>query len=410
MFSTFFEGKHLPMADFDNEFYNEVNQIYENILLEMDDSAYTIDSLPEYLNEKITIQEIKNVIKKQKPERKSLDKENFHPKMFKFFGSKAMLLMCKLFNLCFSTGIWVWEEADVIFLKKDGKDSYDVPGSYRPISITSYIGKLLEKIFVIRILKHQKIEKLNDEDQEGFSEKRNTVRYLNRLNLSIKQDIIMNNTSIGLFIDLEKAFDSVWQQGLIIKLNKIGIKGKMLKIINSFLRNRKISLSINGFKGPERHGDVGVPQGSVLSPVLFKLYLSDFGEEVEKIEGITKFKFADDGTIKVSKESTQESLNVMNDVLSAMNNWCFKWRMVINCSPNKTEIITFHTAENNKLLIPQSFKLGQKMVKVVGKTKVLGLIIDEDLSYKDHSEYIYNRLLKKWVLVAKYSNKNWGFN
>ena len=96
----------------------------------------------------------------------------------------------------------------------------------------------------------------------------------------------------------------------------------------------------------------------------------------------------------------------MNDVLSAMNNWCFKWRMVINCSPNKTEIITFHTAENNKLLVPQSFKLGQKMVKVVSKSKVLGLIIDEDLSYKDHSEYIYNRLLKKWVLVAKYSNKN----
>ena len=209
------------------------------------------------------------------------------------------------FNLCFSTGSWVWEEADVIFLKKDGKDSYDVPGSYRPISITSYIGKLLEKIFVIRILKHQKIEKLNDEDQEGFSEKRNTVRYLNRLNLSIKQDIMRNNTSIGLFIDLEKAFDSVWQQGLIIKLNKIGIKGKMLKIINSFLRNRKISLSINGYKGPERHGDVGVPQGSVLSPVLFKLYLSDFGEEVEKIEGITKFKFVDDGTIKCRKKVLQ---------------------------------------------------------------------------------------------------------
>ena len=411
MFSTFFKGKHLQMVDFDEDFYYDVNQIYENILIEMENPGELNNSLPEYLKKEITIKEIKDIIKNQKSERKSLDKENFHPKMLKHFAPNTMTLLCKLFNCCWLTGKWVWQEVEVIFLKKDGKDSYDVPGSYRPISITSYIGKLLEAIFVKRINQHQKLKNLHDEDQEGFSEKRNTVRYLNRLDLGIKQDIQRNNTSIGLFIDLEKAFDSVWHQGLVVKLHKIGIQGPMLRIINTFLKNRKLSLSINGFKGPKRNGgDVGVPQGSVLSPVLFKLYLMDFGEEIEYAEGISKLKFADDGTIKVSKPNTTDSLQTMNHVLSVMKNWCFKWRMVINCSPNKTEIICFHSAEGDKSLIPESFNLGQNKVKVVSKTKVLGVIIDQDLSYKGHSEYIYNRLVTKWVLVAKYSNKNWGFN
>ena len=110
-----------------------------------------------------------------------MDRDNFHPKMFKHLSNKAMKLMCKVFNTCFSTGSWVWEESDVIFLKKDGKDTYASPGYYRPISITSYIGKLLEKILVNRIHKHQLIEMLYDEDQEGFFQLRNTIRYLNRL-------------------------------------------------------------------------------------------------------------------------------------------------------------------------------------------------------------------------------------
>ena len=230
------------MEKFDDEFFNEIDIIYHNILSELDEASMQDSAQPAHLNRRITLKEITDVIKNQQAGVKSLDRDNFHPKMFKHLSNKAMKLMCKVFNTCFSTGSWVWEESDVIFLKKDGKDTYASPGSYRPISITSYIGKLLEKILVNRIHKHQLIEMLYDEDQEGFFQLRNTIRYLNRLNLGIKQDIAKNYTSIGLFIDLEKAFDSVWKQGLIVKLYNIGITGNMLKIINTFLINKKISL------------------------------------------------------------------------------------------------------------------------------------------------------------------------
>ena len=167
MCSTFFKGKHLQLADFDDEFYNEINIMYEDILREMEDTTAN-RILPDHLNGQITIKEIRDTIKKQKPTSKSLDNDKVHPKMFKFIGQQAILLMKKLFNICLSTGAWVWEEAEIIFLKKDGKDTYASPGAYRPISITSYVGKLFEKIFANRIHRHQQIEKLHDPDQVGL--------------------------------------------------------------------------------------------------------------------------------------------------------------------------------------------------------------------------------------------------
>ena len=410
LFATFFEGKHLEMADFDNEFYEEVNRLYENIIEEEEPSGVQGTST-HVLNEEITLAEIRKVMKSYAAGDKSLDNDYFHPRMFRHLGIKALQSLKKLFNQCLNTGEWVWDMAEVIFLKKEGKDTYSKPGSYRPISITSYIGKLYEKIIANRITQHLKRNNLSDEDQEGFTEKRNTVRYLNRMNLEVKQDKNNNKTSIGLFVDFEKAFDSVWKKGLIYKLKKIGITGNILRLINNFLMSRKVTLKVNGYKGQVRNGsEVGVPQGSALSPVLFKIFLMDLASELENTEGIMKLKFADDGTIKVAEISTPKCLQSLDKVLTVVNNWCSKWRMVINCSPNKTEVICFNTAENNKNLVPKTFKLGNKEIKLVSKTTVLGLVMDEDLSYKEHSNRVYKKLQFRWTLVCKYCNKNWGFN
>ena len=161
-----------------------------------------------------------------------------------------------------NTTHWVWNQADIIFLRKAGKETYSVPGSYRPISITSYVGKLLEKIIVARIITFLWIKGLYDPNQEGFTAERNTVRYLNRLNLEIKSDLLNKNTVIGLFIDMEKAFDSVWKKGLIVKLHSMNIRGKVLNLINDFLTSRVVKLNVNTYKGEEKEcAEYGLPQG-----------------------------------------------------------------------------------------------------------------------------------------------------
>lgn len=412
MFSVFFEAKHLQTENFDEEFYREVNNIYEDIIDQgsvQDDTGD--DAADNNLNKMFTVEEILETIKATPSSGKSADNFNFHPQMLKNLGNKAVKLLKKLFNLCLAKEQWVWEIAEVIFLRKEGKSSYSKPGSYRPICITSYIGKLLERIIVRRVEKFLIRNNLVDPDQEGFSSGKNTIRYLNRLHIGIQTDKEANKTIVCLFVDFEKAFDSVWKKGLIVKLNNLGIQGNILKLIQNFLLTRKVTLNINGVLGQLRQcADYGLPQGSAISPLLFKIYVSDFLSELNDRPDITLYKFADDGTIKTSTPDSQTCIQNIDIILNSLSTWTKKWRMKVNCDRNKTEFICFHTTENNKELIPKTFRLGDKVIHLVNQTKVLGLTIDEDLSYKAHSEEVLKSLNAKWATLCNYSNRHWGFN
>ena len=167
---------------------------------------------------------------------------------------------------------------------------------------------------------------------------------------------------------------------------------------------------MNGSKGNVKDGsDVGVPQGSVLSPILFKIFMMDLVEDLNSNNDVVIYKFADDGTMKISAETTNSCLDTVQTVLSSVYKWAHKWRMVINCDPNKTELICFNTAEKDRNQIPKQYKLGEKIVKLVSQTKVLGLIMDENLSFIQHAEMVYNRLTSKWVLICNSCNRQWGF-
>ena len=402
----FFEARHLTDGDFDEIFYREVNNIYDHII-----NANPVEENDENvknLNKDITISELMKAIKSTG---KSVDNFNFHPSMFKHLGNNALSLLVRILNICLKGHIWIWEGAEVIFLRKDGKDSYSKPGSYRPICITSYLGKLFEAIIARRIELYLKISEQTDVNQEGFSQAKNTIRYLNRLHLGILADKEKNLTILCLFVDFEKAFDSVWKKGLLIKLNNLGITGNVAKLINSFLFTRKVNLNINGTVGNARQcSEYGLPQGSVLSPVLFKIYVQDFLAELTNKSNISILKFADDGTIKIAAENSQTCIQIMNNVLQLLEKWTSRWRMKVNCDRNKTEVICFHTSEGNLNLIPQTFKLGTKDIHRVSETKVLGLVIDENLTYKSHCQEVIKNLQGRWASICKYSSKNWGFN
>ena len=406
LFNTFFECEHMKEASFNEEFFVETNakfdEIMEQVHVETEDSKQ--------LNDSVTKEEIIKNIKAIKSSGKSIDNNGLHPEMLKKVGPKCLSLFLMLFNLCLHLGNWVWQKADVIFLKKEGKKSYSIPGSYRPISITSYLGKLFERILSVRANNFLKKKNLFDPYQEGFTEKKNTIRYLNRLILDIKSDLNNGKTVICLFLDFEKAFDSIWKKGLIVKLFMLGFRGKFLKLINNFLQSRTVCLNINGNKGNVRNcSEFGLPQGSVLSPILFKIFMLDFLDEINE-NTATIYKFADDGSVKISADTTVDCLTQLQTVLDSLNRWAEKWRMVINCQPNKTEVICFGTAENNKNLIPSEFKLGNQKIKLVKCTKVLGITIDEDLSFTEHSKDVLKKLNTRWNMIQIYCNRNWGFS
>ena len=407
LFTTFFQCEHMNNVSFDDDFYRETNTQYDAIM-QQEGHSDSVDS--EDLNMPITEEEIRKTIKSVKSSGKSVDNHGLHPEMLKKIGPKFLGLILILFNLCLQLKIWVWENAEVIFLKKEGKKSYSIPGSYRPISITSYLGKLLERILAVRANKFLRKMNIFDPFQEGFTEKKNTIRYLNRLILDIKNDLHNRKTVLCLFLDFEKAFDSVWKKGLIVKLFRLGFNGNFLKLVDHFLNSRNVSLNVNGNKGDTRPcSEYGLPQGSVMSPILFKIFMLDFLSDLNE-DNTNIYKFADDGSVKISGDTTAECLAQLEKVLEALNTWAKKWRMVINCQPNKTEVICFGTAENNRNLIPTEFKLGSQTIKLVKHTKVLGITIDEDLSFIEHSKQVYKKLTTRWNMIQMYCNRNWGFS
>ena len=405
MFETFFQCKHMVSGDFDQFFYNTINNLYNDVKNEdiFDDEQIE-------LNAKITMMDIRKAIKSTDINKTSLDNFNMHPKMLAHLGDNALHLLEKLFNLCLEKGKWVWNTASGIFLRKAGKKTYSIPGAYRPICITSYIGKLLEKILAARLSAFLEKKKHLDPTQEGFTANRNAIRYLNRLHLEIKADLEEHKTVIALFADMEKAFDSVWKRGLIVKMTKLKIQGKVIRLIDDFLQSRIVQLHINGFEGDKKETEeYGLPQGSALSPVLFKIYMIDLLEDLKDNPDISLFKFADDGTVKIRGNDNQECIAALNLVTKSLYEWSNKWRMIINCDPNKTEYLCFGSNETSNP-IPESVKIGQKDIKRVSKTKVLGLTVDEKLTFMPHCEEVNKRLLGKWAEICKYCNTQWGFN
>ena len=256
------------------------------------------------------------------------------------FPFASVELMTTLLNSCLSAGKWELDTADVIFLKKVSNPDYANQGSYRPISVTSYIGKGFEKIIASRLEIVVKATGINDVYQEGFTKKRNTIRFLNHIDNDIREELKKKYTVICLFKDFEKVFDSVWKQGLMKKIADVGVKSNVWKLINIFLFNRKIILIHNDHIGIIRACiEFGLPQSSALSPILFKFFIRDLAQNVVAGQVIKLYKFADDATLRITSVSTADCLDYLDAVCRSLHLWSSTWRMIINCNPSKTELI-----------------------------------------------------------------------
>ena len=176
-------------------------------------------------------------------------------------------------------------------------------------------------------------------------------------------------------------------------MSKLRIKGRISNLIDDFLFSRIVKLNVNGYEGDAKPcEEYGLPQGSALSPVLFKIYMLDLLEELDNNPGISLYKFADDATIKVMGKTNQQCVDRLHMVTNSLYTWSRKWRMIINCDINKTEFICFGS-DPTGYTIPDTIMIGPNDVRRVVKTKVLGLTMDEKLSFKPHCEDVNHRLL-----------------
>lgn len=298
-------------------------------------------------------------------------------------------ILTKLVNHSFSTGIFPehLKVAKVLPIYK-GKGKVTDVKNYRPISILPAFSKVFESIVKSRLIKFLSEHSLLSESQHGFLPNRSTETAILDFINHVLEGLDSGNQVVGVFLDLSKAFDSVDHTLLLKKLSALGVQGSALSWFRSYLTNRKQTVAVEFFNESSSsletaHSDtlpvsIGVPQGSVLGPLLFLVYINDLSSSL--ISGISKaIVFADDHDFLFTHENRDELQAKAQVDMDGVAGYFHSNLLTINES--KSNIVHFCSRSNND---PIEISVNGMVLDNVQSTKFLGVTIDQKLNWHQH--------------------------
>jgi hypothetical protein len=310
---------------------------------------------------------------------KSPGVDDIHPRVLKELSLEIVEILTKLFNLSLKTSNLPedWKLSIVTALFKKGSRSE--VSNYRPVSLTCIVCKILESIITEKIMSYLLDNKLLSNKQFGFIKGRSTsIQLLTLLDKWSKH--LDNSDGIDvIYTDFEKAFDKVPHNRLIFKIKKYGICQSVLKWITAYLRNRKHKVRLNNRFSEWKEVISGIPQGSVLGPILFVLYINDMPAVCDKIAEISLF--ADDAKISKILESAHSKIELQN-ALNNVVDWSKQWLLSLNIIKCVVLNIRKHDVQVNEYNIEAD--IGKTKLNCVESVKDLGVIVDKTLSFKEH--------------------------
>ena len=276
-----------------------------------------------------------------------------------------------------------WKKAHVTPLLK--KPPSNICTNYRPISLISCVGKLFERCVHKHVFKYLSDNDILTKSQSGFIPCDSTTNQLIIIydNLCKAFDDRVTNQSI--FFDISKAFDKVWHKGLLHKLYSIGIRGSLHNWFFDYLSNRQQCVVLKGKQSDYKVIQSGVPQGSVLGPLLFLIYINDITNNIQSIIKL----FADDTSISLALRDPLRRADILNADLEQINNWAKTWKIKFNAQ--KTELLNFK--RDNLAIQPLNFD--NSILQDTDTHKHLGLTLQNDCKWNTH----INNLIQKVTLL-----------
>lgn len=328
---------------------------------------------------------------------KSTGLDGYKTNVIKYIIDQLATPLANIFNISLQTGIFPekLKQAKVTPIHK--ADDKRLINNYRPISVLPLFSKVLEKLMYSRLITFIEKHKILTDNQYGFREKHSTYMALINMVDQISDEMDKKKFSIGIFLDLSKAFDTIDHQILLQKLEIYGVRGITLKWFTSYLTNRKQCVSVNNEYSTNAIITCGVPQGSILGPLLFLLYIND----LVNCSKLLKFiMFADDTNLFYSHKNLNDLVDIVNQELIRVSLWLKVNKLSLNIK--KTHFIIFHFKQK-KITSPVLIHIDDNILEQVKTTKFLGVIINENLTWSDHVEVITNKCSKNLGIIRKIS-------
>ncbi len=312
---------------------------------------------------------------------KATGPDNIGNMLLKKCAPSVTPVLTRIFNLSLSLGHFPkrWKIAHIVPIHKKGSvHNYMM---YRPVSLLPCVSKVFEKLIFNKVYLHLRRNGIISEFQSGFTPGDSTINQLIHITDRILKSLDNFEDCLSCFLDLTRAFDTVWHKGLLYKLDKYGIKdhengNKILSWFKSYLFERGHRVSIDGKVSDLRFINAAVPQGSVLGPLLFLVYINDVTHDIDS----DIFLFADDTSIFKSGKDNKVSANIINSDLNKIALWAKKWKITIN--PSKTVSMLFSKKSNpdRNFIV----KLDNDIIKLSNEHKHLGLWLSSNVSWKKH--------------------------
>jgi ribonuclease HI len=352
------------------------------------------------LNEMFNLHELKQAIRSAKIN-KSPGDDGIPYEFLKHLHKNALNILLVFYNKIWKEGKLPtdWHHSVILPLLKPNKGSSN-PESYRPISLTPTLCKIMETMITKRFQWFLERNNILSKDQSGFRKYRNTNDQILKLQDTILKKLKNKEHVLAIFVDFEKAYDLLHVPTLLKKISKLGISGNIFNWIENFLINRTFQVKVGAELSDRFSQENGTPQGSVISPLLFLLMINDIPKA---IDGVEMSLFADDSAIYMGHRSVEVLQKKMQLSMNAIQDWCNKNGFKI--SINKTNAVLFSKRNN---LAGIKIKIGKEKIKMVNEVKFLGVIFDSKLSWKQHINYIIEKCKKRLNLLRAISGYTWG--
>ena len=336
-------------------------------------------------------------ILKSLPTNKGTGPSSIPTKFLLMIADLVIAPLSNLINVSFSTGVFpdILKTAKVIPLHKGG--STQELNNFRPISLLSIFDKIMEKLMHKRLYSFIEEHNILFKNQFGFRKGSSTAHSLIEITEKIKESIDNGKFGCGIFIDLKKAFDTVNHKILLSKLEHYGVRGNILKWFESYLTDRKQYVFYNGISSTTKSLSCGVPQGSVLGPLLFLIYINDLPNISEKL---SFFLFADDTNIYYESDNLLDLEKTVNEELKKLCLWLNINRLALNVG--KTNFVIFRA--NKKLTHNVTLVMNKKALEQKDHVKYLGVLIDQHLKWNYHISNISKKISRGVGILAKLRN------